>query len=95
VYKSDDYGDTFSLLRTISQTTYGYMNHAAVHPTNQNKVYTVSTNGLYRFDDINQCTAGVKMSDNGGLPAGKIDIAPYISPDGTTMIAAWWRCLPG
>ncbi len=87
VYMSDNYGTSFTLIRTISKTTYGVINHARVHPTDQNKVYTIGGGGLYCFENADQATGTItKISGNGGLSTGGIYAPPYISDDGSTMI---------
>ncbi len=87
VYMSDNYGTSFTLIRTISKTTYGVVNHARVHPTDQNKVYTIGGGGLYCYENADQATGAItKISGTGGLISGGIYAPPYISTDGSTMI---------
>lgn len=87
VYISDNYGAGFTLVRTISKKEYGAIRYARVHPTVQDKVYTVGDGGLYCFEDAgNASGAIVRMSGAGGLASGSILAPPYISVDGATII---------
>lgn len=87
IYISDNYGESFSLVRTVSKTAYGSIAYARVHPTDQNLVYTVGGGGLARFSRADLSTGSISiMSGQNGLPTGSINASPYISSDGNTII---------
>jgi hypothetical protein len=87
VYMSDNYGESFTLVRTLSKSAYGKISFARVHPADKNRVYTIGSGDLYCFERADLSTGPVvKLSGQKGLPTGGVYSLPYISADGNVLI---------